>query len=352
MKTSLLISSLLLAISPAFAHPIFFNESTIDPDKPITISGTLNDMNVTLSVDGDRLTVNQGAPALLTVEDGKLMVGDDGVIKITGDVHWDLVANVKDATDGWSVIDDQLALDGIVVDISVCDDNDGGHFIELGTGCVRLTNVTLDNYEGVPEEEVPREEKHLSSGKGYNATTLEPVTVTEIETIITDVVVTVTTCSPGSDCIAYATVYEDTETTTTLTTHYVVTTYINGSWKTVSVPVVETSVRAPSKSKAQVSKSTSVAKPTSAAKPTSVAKPASSKAPAAVSIPTAPPATVSVPDKAAASVSAPASVPVPTSTPTSNPDQFLVPSALLNGGTSVQSASLGAFVAALLFCLV
>ncbi|RCK60822.1 hypothetical protein Cantr_08078 [Candida viswanathii] len=340
MKTSLLISSLLLAISPVLAHPVTLEENTVDPDKPITISGTLNDMNVTLSVDGGRLTVDQGAPALLSVEDGKLMVGDDGVIKITDDIHWDLVANGEDATDGWSVIDDKLALDGTVVDISVCEDNDGGRSIELGTGCARLANVTLENYEGAPEEEeeVPSEEEHQSTASGYNATTLEPVTVTEIETIITDVVVTVTTCRPGSDCTVYTTAYEDTETTTTLTTHYVVTTYINGSSKTLTVPVVETSVLAPSKSKVQVSK------PTSAAK----TKPTSSKAPAAVSIPAAPPAPISVLDKAAVSVSTPASVPVSISKPE---DQVPVPSALLNGGTSVQSASLGAFVTALLFCL-
>ncbi|RCK64798.1 hypothetical protein Cantr_00846 [Candida viswanathii] len=134
--------------------------NTVDPEKAFTVTVLGEGADEVLTTDGTFVTIGGEDPALFTIVGGLLKVGDKWVKLGDGGLFDDLpefgkmtlVDDEGDATTGWSLIGDQLAIDGQVVPLYSCTDNNGSRVVYVSQdACTLLANLLLENADEPPE---------------------------------------------------------------------------------------------------------------------------------------------------------------------------------------------------------
>ncbi|KAK6867156.1 hypothetical protein K6H10_005791, partial [Candida tropicalis] len=125
-------------------------ENTVDPAEPMEVKGKLGEDDVTLSTNGEYVTVGGEDTALFTIDDdGYLKVGEDKWVKVDSGALA-LVDAREEGTDGWSLVGDQLKLDDDFVVYTACEVDDVKIVHVDASGCDEITEIVIENYEEPP----------------------------------------------------------------------------------------------------------------------------------------------------------------------------------------------------------
>ncbi|KAK6866659.1 hypothetical protein K6H11_005625 [Candida tropicalis] len=116
------------------------------------VKGKLGEDDVTLSTNGEYVTVGGEDTALFTIdEDGYLKVGEDKWVKVDSGALA-LVDAREEGTDGWSLVGDQLKLGDDFVVYTACEVDDVKIVHVDASGCDEVTEIVIENYEEPPPE--------------------------------------------------------------------------------------------------------------------------------------------------------------------------------------------------------
>ena len=149
-------------------------ENTVDPAEPMEVKGKLGEDDVTLSTNGEYVTVGGEDTALFTIdEDGYLKVGEDKWVKVDSGALA-LVDAREEGTDGWSLVGDQLKLDDDFVVYTACEVDDVKIVHVDASGCDEVTEIVIENYEEPPPENTvdPAEPMEVKGKLGEDDVTL------------------------------------------------------------------------------------------------------------------------------------------------------------------------------------
>ena len=149
-------------------------ENTVDPAEPMEVKGKLGEDDVTLSTNGEYVTVGGEDTALFTIDDdGYLKVGEDKWVKVDSGALA-LVDAREEGTDGWSLVGDQLKLDDDFVVYTACEVDDVKIVHVDASGCDEVTEIVIENYEEPPPENTvdPAEPMEVKGKLGEDDVTL------------------------------------------------------------------------------------------------------------------------------------------------------------------------------------